>query len=131
MKIHLVSPATIQADLLDTLGVVNLHNGFAQVDDIIVTSHAIGAVDIRRVVASGRLMGLDTAYTTYRLEPLCTFNTNGAEPIPGGPMRVAWEKGKAAFSDKVALADYPGDKGTAPHKVWIKGWLWAYVASHV
>lgn len=70
---------------------------------------------------------LKEGYFFAKVNLFVSFDLGSPEPIPNGTMKNAWQKGSAAHAAGANIDSYPGDKGTAPHTVWLKGYLWSYV----
>jgi hypothetical protein len=70
-------------------------------------------------------------FVLLKSKPIAEFNLYAEEPVPGGAMASSWKHGKEAFSAGADIDSYPKDKGTAPHTVWVKGYLWAYLKAKV
>ena len=73
------------------------------------------------------VMWINESWQVIHTKVIAGFDLNQPEPIPNGPMKSAWEKGKAAFTAGESITAYPGSYNTAPHTIWIKGFLWAYL----
>jgi hypothetical protein len=97
--------------------------------DIIILGKSPGHARCVEVEAVGGIGGLSMDFNVIKPKTICEFDLNAPAPVPGGAMKNAWEKGGAAFKYGHKISDYPGDKGTAPHKVWLKGYLWEYTKS--
>lgn len=127
MTIHQIPNGDHRCNSQDQLGVFTLFRGCpAGAGDVLILGRPNNFVRCVEIETIGRVDGLSETHFLVKPKTICDFDLTQPAPVPGGAMRNAWDKGGAAFKAGAAVSSYPGDKGTAPHKVWLKGYLWEY-----